>query len=103
MYQFEHGQDPSATLEEARRAAEMAIRLRPDEVIGYEVFGDVYEVQGTYLNARGVDLGSAFEKAIENYRKALQISPNAYRYNIMGIVVFKSLLTQWVGRFYTTR
>ncbi|MDW7983157.1 MAG: hypothetical protein RMK16_00520 [Acidobacteriota bacterium] len=86
LYQYERGQDPLANLQEARSAAETAVPLRPDQVIGYEVLGDVYEVLGTYLNLWGLDPRPAFEKAPQNYQKALQLSPSAAYHNMVGMM-----------------
>jgi serine/threonine-protein kinase len=85
-YLLEHGQDPRPTLNLALSAAERAIKLAPEEALGFVYAGLVCWEMGKYEVDRGGNPDPILQKSIVYLKRALDLEPdNGPALNSLGL------------------
>ena len=80
-----HGEDPTATLQEAEAFARNAVRVASRNPAPHRQLGVILQIRGNYAMTTGRDPMPAFDAAIASYRRASAIDPNEPQvYNNLG-------------------
>ena len=76
-FELHHGQDPTASLEEAARLAERAAELGPDDPQAQINLGMIYRLEGSYARRQGKDPRPMFDNAVAAGERAIAIDPDS--------------------------
>src|SRR5262249_19822681 len=93
-YQLEHGIDPSAALEESRKAVQNAIETNPSDFESYLRLGEIEIVAARRAIGRNESPKIFFDKAQSALQRALILNPqDAYTYRTMAELHLR--LAEW--------